>query len=296
MRVVETKVAGDAKRGGVSDPRGQRRPSTPSPAARCSTPSRRSAPTNAQGERYLPDVIGDDRPRAFGDDGRGPGRGGLVSGVNDRAELATVARGGTTPNPTPAHARGGDDRAACDDEHRRRRRDRRGHGDRALHPASRCDGDRGATAGSGRTPCLARRLGRPTARASGRSPTCGPAPCSRRAPRRGRSWRSRTRGSARARRFRICPMSATPTSASRPTSAQARSPPITTAKSEHRTTIGARVHGGVDTSFVAPVTVGDDAWTAAGSVVTGDVPAGALAVARARQRNVERYAERRENG
>ncbi|MGA3360958.1 MAG: bifunctional UDP-N-acetylglucosamine diphosphorylase/glucosamine-1-phosphate N-acetyltransferase GlmU [Solirubrobacteraceae bacterium] len=62
---------------------------------------------------------------------------------------------------------------------------------------------------------------------------------------------------------------------------------------KHRTTIGARVHGGVDTSFVAPVTVGDDAWTAAGTVVTGDVPPGALAVARARQRNVEHYGERR---
>ncbi len=62
---------------------------------------------------------------------------------------------------------------------------------------------------------------------------------------------------------------------------------------KHRTTIGARVHGGVHTSFVAPVSVGDDAWTAAGTVVTGDVPPGALAVARARQRNVERYAERR---
>ena len=62
---------------------------------------------------------------------------------------------------------------------------------------------------------------------------------------------------------------------------------------KHRTTIGAGVHGGVHTSFVAPVTVGDDAWTAAGSVVTADVPPGALAVARARQRNVERYAERR---
>jgi len=62
---------------------------------------------------------------------------------------------------------------------------------------------------------------------------------------------------------------------------------------KHRTTIGARVHGGVDTAFVAPVTVGDDAWTAAGSVVTGDVPPGALAIARARQRNVERYGERR---
>jgi bifunctional UDP-N-acetylglucosamine pyrophosphorylase/glucosamine-1-phosphate N-acetyltransferase len=65
---------------------------------------------------------------------------------------------------------------------------------------------------------------------------------------------------------------------------------------KHRTTIGARVRGGVDTSYIAPVSVGDDAWTAAGSVVTGDVPAGALAVARARQRNVERYAERRSEG
>jgi bifunctional UDP-N-acetylglucosamine pyrophosphorylase/glucosamine-1-phosphate N-acetyltransferase len=63
--------------------------------------------------------------------------------------------------------------------------------------------------------------------------------------------------------------------------------------SKHRTTIGARVHGGVDTSFVAPVTVGDDAWTAAGTVVTADVPPGALAIARSRQRNVERYSERR---
>ena len=63
---------------------------------------------------------------------------------------------------------------------------------------------------------------------------------------------------------------------------------------KHRTTIGKRVHGGVDTSFVAPVTVGDDAYTAAGSIVTDDVPAGALAVARAKQRNVEGYAERRD--
>lgn len=63
---------------------------------------------------------------------------------------------------------------------------------------------------------------------------------------------------------------------------------------KHRTTIGKRVRGGVDTSFVAPVTVGDDAYTAAGSVVTEDVPPGALAVARAPQKNVEGYTERRE--
>jgi bifunctional UDP-N-acetylglucosamine pyrophosphorylase/glucosamine-1-phosphate N-acetyltransferase len=64
---------------------------------------------------------------------------------------------------------------------------------------------------------------------------------------------------------------------------------------KHRTKIGSRVRGGVDTSFVAPVTVGDDAYTAAGSVVTEDVPQGALAVARARQKNVEGYAHRRED-
>ena len=64
-------------------------------------------------------------------------------------------------------------------------------------------------------------------------------------------------------------------------------------RAKHRTTIGKRVRGGVDTSFVAPVTVGDDAYTAAGSVVTEDVPPGALAVARARQENVEGYAARR---
>ena len=42
----------------------------------------------------------------------------------------------------------------------------------------------------------------------------------------------------------------------------ARSPPTTTAAHKHRTTIGERVQHGVDTTFVAPVTVGDDAYTA----------------------------------
>ncbi len=65
-------------------------------------------------------------------------------------------------------------------------------------------------------------------------------------------------------------------------------------RNKHRTTIGSGVRGGVDTSFVAPVTVGDDAYTAAGSVITEDVPPGALGVARARQSNCEGYAERRE--
>jgi bifunctional UDP-N-acetylglucosamine pyrophosphorylase/glucosamine-1-phosphate N-acetyltransferase len=62
---------------------------------------------------------------------------------------------------------------------------------------------------------------------------------------------------------------------------------------KHRTRIGSRVKTSVDTTLVAPVSVGDDAYTAAGSVITEDVPPGALGVARERQRNIEGYAERR---
>jgi bifunctional UDP-N-acetylglucosamine pyrophosphorylase/glucosamine-1-phosphate N-acetyltransferase len=62
---------------------------------------------------------------------------------------------------------------------------------------------------------------------------------------------------------------------------------------KHRTTIGANVRTSVDTAFVAPVTVGDGAYTGAGSVITEDVPPGALGIARARQRNIEGYADRK---
>ncbi len=62
---------------------------------------------------------------------------------------------------------------------------------------------------------------------------------------------------------------------------------------KHRTTIGSRVKTSVDTTLVAPVTVGDDAYTGAGSVITKDVPPGALGIARERQRNIEAYTERR---
>jgi bifunctional UDP-N-acetylglucosamine pyrophosphorylase/glucosamine-1-phosphate N-acetyltransferase len=64
-------------------------------------------------------------------------------------------------------------------------------------------------------------------------------------------------------------------------------------KRKHPTTIGARAFVGSDTMLVAPVTIGDDATTGAGSVITQDVPDGALAVERARQRNVEGWAARR---
>ena len=60
-----------------------------------------------------------------------------------------------------------------------------------------------------------------------------------------------------------------------------------------RTEIGRNVHTGSDNVFVAPVTIGDNAWVAAGSVVTKNVPPGALAVARSRQVTKEGYADRK---
>jgi len=56
---------------------------------------------------------------------------------------------------------------------------------------------------------------------------------------------------------------------------------------KHRTTIGDRVQVGSDTQLVAPVEVGDDAYIGAGSTITKDVPAGALALSRAPQRHVD---------
>jgi bifunctional UDP-N-acetylglucosamine pyrophosphorylase/glucosamine-1-phosphate N-acetyltransferase len=63
-------------------------------------------------------------------------------------------------------------------------------------------------------------------------------------------------------------------------------------RAKHRTTVGRGVRTGVDTTLVAPVTLGDDASTGAGSVITEDVPPGSLGIARERQRNVEGYSER----
>jgi bifunctional UDP-N-acetylglucosamine pyrophosphorylase/glucosamine-1-phosphate N-acetyltransferase len=62
---------------------------------------------------------------------------------------------------------------------------------------------------------------------------------------------------------------------------------------KHRTTIGADVRTSVDTTLVAPVTIGDGAYTGANSAITDDVPPGALGIARERQTNIEGYAERK---
>lgn len=65
---------------------------------------------------------------------------------------------------------------------------------------------------------------------------------------------------------------------------------------KHRTLIGDHVRIGSDTMLVAPLEVGDGAYTAAGSVITEDVPPGALAIARGKQRNVERWVDRARPG
>ncbi len=64
-------------------------------------------------------------------------------------------------------------------------------------------------------------------------------------------------------------------------------------RAKQRTTIGEDVHTSCDNVFVAPVTIGDGAWTAAGSVITEDVPPEALAVARVHQKNIEGYGRRK---
>jgi bifunctional UDP-N-acetylglucosamine pyrophosphorylase/glucosamine-1-phosphate N-acetyltransferase len=67
-------------------------------------------------------------------------------------------------------------------------------------------------------------------------------------------------------------------------------------ENKSRTTIGSHVRAGSDTMFVAPVTVGDGAYTGAGTVVREDVPPGALAVSAGPQRNIEGWVSRKRPG
>jgi bifunctional UDP-N-acetylglucosamine pyrophosphorylase/glucosamine-1-phosphate N-acetyltransferase len=65
---------------------------------------------------------------------------------------------------------------------------------------------------------------------------------------------------------------------------------------KHHTQVGSYVRIGSDTMLVAPLVIGDGAYTAAGSVITEDVPAGSMAVGRARQRNIIDWVLRRRPG
>jgi bifunctional UDP-N-acetylglucosamine pyrophosphorylase / glucosamine-1-phosphate N-acetyltransferase len=65
---------------------------------------------------------------------------------------------------------------------------------------------------------------------------------------------------------------------------------------KHHTVIGAHARTGADNMFVAPVEVGDGAYTAAGSVIVNDVPPGALGIARGVQRNIDGWVASRRPG
>jgi len=66
-------------------------------------------------------------------------------------------------------------------------------------------------------------------------------------------------------------------------------------RNKHRTVVGARARTGVHTSLIAPVEVGEDALTGAGSAITDDIPDGALGITRPRQTNVEDFSTRDED-
>jgi bifunctional UDP-N-acetylglucosamine pyrophosphorylase/glucosamine-1-phosphate N-acetyltransferase len=63
-------------------------------------------------------------------------------------------------------------------------------------------------------------------------------------------------------------------------------------RKKHRTKIGKRAKTGIHTSLVAPVSVGDEAYTGAGSVISKDVPDGALGISRPPQKVIEGWASK----
>lgn len=64
-------------------------------------------------------------------------------------------------------------------------------------------------------------------------------------------------------------------------------------KTKHRTTIGNNAFIGCNSNLVAPVTIGDGAYVGAGSTITKEVPQDALAIARAKQKNIEGWAAKK---
>ena len=65
---------------------------------------------------------------------------------------------------------------------------------------------------------------------------------------------------------------------------------------KHHTTVGDHVRIGSDNTLVAPVTIGDGAYTGAGAIIRHDVPAGALGMNSAPQQTIEGWVERRRPG
>ena len=189
--------------------------------------------------------------------------------------------------------------------HRRNR-----HGDRARRPVAGQNAHRRAlqdsapeafcaTCASTTTPSSARiRFSIPaaSARDGAGGPVCAAASGrghSRRRAHRQFRGSEEQRGRTKARRPCISRIWATRRWAADRTSARARSRAITTASHKHETKIGNRVFIGSDTALVAPVRVGDGAYVAAGSIITENVPADALAIARGRQVNKPGWAAKR---
>ena len=163
--------------------------------------------------------------------------------------------------------------------------DRPVHTDRRL---ARGRPERGDVRGG---PGLDDRQGRP---GRDRSSGCVRGPCSRTGPRRGRSSTSRTSRSGK--RSKVPHLSYVG-DADIGTDVNVGAGTVTVnfdGYEKHRTVIGDGASIGSDTMLIAPVTIGKDANTGAGSVITKDVPAGALAVERAEQRNVEGYRKRKD--
>ena len=65
---------------------------------------------------------------------------------------------------------------------------------------------------------------------------------------------------------------------------------------KHHTTVGSHVRTGSDSMFIAPVVVGDGAYSGAGTVIKEDVPPGALVVSGGKQRNVEGWVAKKRPG
>ena len=239
----------------------------------------RLEPHNAQGELYLTDAVRDlvgRGERVVAHVAPDPAE---TEGVNTRVELAAAAAalrdrinrahmlaGVTILDPASTWIEAGVELEP----------------DATVHPFTVLRGTTRVAGGSRDRPARGRDRRRDRPR-SGRRALLLPSPWNgARAALEGRDVRGAQEGprSAKGRRCRTSRTSATPRSGRARTSAQARSPRTS------RTSPGCRrarrrsarnVRVGVDTVFVAPVTVGDDAWTAAGSVVTDDVPDNALA-------------------
>ena len=278
---------------------------TCSTAASCSPRWPSSTPTTPRASCTCRACCPSSRPRA----GR-PGASARRRRSRARRQRPRRPRPRHPPRPA-AHPRGAparrrDDRRPREHADRRHRRDRRGHDDPAIHVPARRDPDRRALRDRPAHHVVDCELGRRRH---------GPAVASRRRQRRRRRHDRPVRlpapagGAARARqgrhvrgdqelhdrRRREGPAPVLRRRCRRGRGGNLGAGTITAnydGRRKHRTTIGDRVRVSVDTSFVAPVTVGDDAYTAAGSVITDDVPPGALGVARQRQTNIEGYAER----